>query len=166
MSLHFTSGEPTRINWSRMKLKPDFFTALEEIDRLPLRDTRQVIAVQQDNKKLKKLVENVMTSQQRDYHREIEQLQIELEESEMAHQGQVGKLNAELNIAKEEIQQMAKTIEEQQKLLAESNNYQKAMKMVEEQKALTRKALLELATLQRAQASQQKPTEVSLMDLI
>ena len=44
---------------------------------------------------------------------------------------------------------MQKTIDKQQEQLAESNNYAKAMRMVEEQKALTRKALQQAADLQR-----------------
>ena len=91
MSLHFTHGEPNSLNWSRMILKSDFITALEEIGRLPLRNTKQVMHVHKENKKLQKLVDAVMTHKQKDYQREIEQLNIAIEEKELAYQNELGK---------------------------------------------------------------------------
>ena len=69
--MHFTHRESNRLNWSRMLLKADFTGALESLGRLPLRDTKQVIAVQKNNMKLQKLIDAVMTEKQRDFTKEI-----------------------------------------------------------------------------------------------
>ena len=59
-----------------------------------------------ENIKLQKLVDSVMTNEQRDFHDEITQLQAAIKQTEKAKENELKKKEAEMNILKANMEEM------------------------------------------------------------
>ena len=52
-------------------LHPDVFDTLKDLQKLPLNNLEEISKMMKENIKLQKLVDSVMTNEQRDFHDEI-----------------------------------------------------------------------------------------------
>ena len=59
-----------------------------------------------ENIKLQKLVDSVMTNEQRDFHDEITQLQAAIKQTEKAKENELKKKEADMNILKANMEEM------------------------------------------------------------